>query len=309
MIIASKAAAASSAPLTTQAIISTQSAFVYSTKDGVTFTLSAATSLNQVTACGYFENKWLISGSFGTIAYSDDDLTTWTSSTGLLTNGIKRRFVTGGSTCVAVGDRTVAGSDRYHAVYSTAIATWTSQDSGLASNALTQLEGAATNGTGTFTCCGDSTSGNNFYSTTNLTSGWTSRTTGLGASYGTAFGASLYVVGGIGGGLYTSSDLATWTSRTSQTTQQINSIAFGNSLFVLVGNSGAICTSTNGTTWTARTSGTTQALNDVQYAPGLGLWIACGDTGTILTSADAITWTSRSIPSPGYSLLRLATKP
>lgn len=307
MILAFKAATGG-AEETVQAIIATNSGTVYSTKNGVTFTESASTGITTVAACGYFQNKWLAAGSSGAIRYSDDLLTTWTASTVGEATGTKRKFVSTASTALVAGSYTSSGNNRYSAEYSTAIATFTVQRADFSTANGYSLRGAATNGSGTWAVCGDNVSGTNFYSSTNLTVGWTNRTTGLGSSYGLAFGGSTWVVAGNGGALYTSTDLATWTSRTSQTGGSfIYSVAYGNSLFVLVADAGKISTSTDGITWTARTSGTANALNDVQWVPGLGLWLAVGDNGTILTSSDAITWTSRS--TGAYSLRGIGVKP
>lgn len=62
-----------------------------------------------------------------------------------------------------------------------------------------------------------------------------------------------------------------------------------NTLFVTVGDSGKILTSTNGATWTLRTSGTTDNLNDVTFASNLG-FVTVGSNGTALYSTNGTTW-------------------
>lgn len=125
---------------------------------------------------------------------------------------------------------------------------------------------------------------------------------------GVAYSGSIYVVVGTTGRLYTSTDLITWTSRTSgfgSTT--IQDVAYGNGLFVAVGNSGIITTSTDGITWTARTAGvSTNALQNVTYQNSL--WVAVGAgasgaTGGVTTSTDGLTWTKRTTPASSSTTL------
>lgn len=65
-------------------------------------------------------------------------------------------------------------------------------------------------------------------------------------------------------------------------------------LAVAVGNHGTILTSTNLTTWTSRTSGITNDLYSVRWVSAKSLFVAVGAAGKILTSPDGITWTSRT---------------
>lgn len=116
-------------------------------------------------------------------------------------------------------------------------------------------------------------------------------------------GSNLYVQVDVSGGLYSSSDALTWTSRTSGFgANAIRAVSYGNGLFVAVGDSGLLTTSSDGITWTARTSqfGTGQIF-DVEYANSL--WVAvganaAGSAAAISTSTDGLTWTSRT---PGTS--------
>lgn len=115
-----------------------------------------------------------------------------------------------------------------------------------------------------------------------------------------AFGNSVYVAVGSGGAICTSSNLSTWTSRTSGVATTLNSICWDsdNSLFVVVGASNVILTSPDGTTWTSRTSGVTSALANVIRANGET--VAVGSTGWITHSTDNITWTATQ-PNSGLN--------
>ena len=105
---------------------------------------------------------------------------------------------------------------------------------------------------------------------------WTTRTSNFGTSTirSVTFGNNLWVAGGTGGQIRTSTDAVTWTTRTSNFgNTTINSVAYDNSLWVAGGATGQIRTSTNAITWTTRTSnfGNT-TINSVAF--GNSLWVA-----------------------------------
>lgn len=308
MIIATKAAAAS-ATAAPQVMITTLSTNVLYSTNGTSYLTSAATNSGRLSiGAARFDGRWLIGCDSGALQHTDDTFSAWTSVTPASATGVKRYFTVSSNTALVVGYWNTGTNDNYTTEYSTAIATWTAQRGGLSTTAGLQLTGAANNGSGTWAVCGDGASASNYYSSTNLTGSYTSRTIGFASARGTAFGASIWVVVGDSGNLRSSTDLVTWTSRTSQfSTSNIRAVTFANSLFVAVGQSGKISTSTNGTTWTARTSGKTTTLEDVKYSSALGLWIACGDTGTIITSPDAITWTDRSTGSASLTKIAVAS--
>lgn len=108
---------------------------------------------------------------------------------------------------------------------------------------------------------------------------------------------SLYIEVGIGGVIQTSSDGRTFTSRTSNTTNQLNAVFDTGTQIVAVGITGTIVTSPDGVTaYTVQTSGTTQNLNS-------GLWdgtsaVVVGNAGTILTSTvSAAVWVPNAFAS------------
>ena len=121
----------------------------------------------------------------------------------------------------------------------------------------------------------------------------------------------LAVAVGLSGRIITSSDGATWTTRTSPTTSTLQKVAFANGRWVAVGgnddggSSIAILTSDNGTDWTARTPGTTGQLWGVDH--GNGTWMAAGAPSTsggggfVLRSRDnGQTWQRINLPGAGF---------
>jgi hypothetical protein len=116
----------------------------------------------------------------------------------------------------------------------------------------------------------------------------------LGYNVGSALG---------GRGLYSSTDMLSWTSRWTPGIYYIYKITYNSDagIAVAVGSSGILATSSNGTSWTQRTSNTSEILRNVAYSPTLGLWCAVGDNATIRTSPDGVTaWISRVPDSDGY---------
>ena len=110
-----------------------------------------------------------------------------------------------------------------------------------------------------------------------------------------AYSGSTYVMVGTGGMIYTSTNMSTWTARTSGTTADLYSVSYANSQFVAYGNN-TLLTSTNGTTWTSQTLPQVQTDDILSYSNGAlvetkpvyanGKWIV-GDW----TSTDGTTWT------------------
>lgn len=83
------------------------------------------------------------------------------------------------------------------------------------------------------------------------------------------------------GGIYSSTDLISWTLRSS--TANMFGVAWCDTQFVAVGSAGKIFTSPNGVTWTSRTSGTSNDLRGV--ASQGGIILAVGSLGTVLRSS------------------------
>ncbi len=139
------------------------------------------------------------------------------------------------------------------------------------------------------------------YSSTDLVT-FTSRTSNTGSQLrcGT-YATSKFVLAGAGGAVITSTDAITWSVRTSNTGSQLENVLFLNSLFVGVGAGGAVITSTDAITWVARTSGTSTGLLSVGY--GNGLYFS-GGTNVVIKSTDAITWSTidtTALPNTQFS--------
>lgn len=101
------------------------------------------------------------------------------------------------------------------------------------------------------------------------------------------------------GTILTSTDLDTWTTQTSGTTQNLYGISlWSTSTYIAVGTNGTVLTSPNGTAWTSRTSGITDDLEGIDVADlGGGTFkaIAAGTSGRIITSDDSgVTWLAHS---------------
>lgn len=175
-------------------------------------------------------------------------------------------------------------------------------------NYIAQVSGAAFNGT-RWVVLSDNVTGA-FHSTDTVS--WTSVTSNFGNSHpqSIVFGNGLFVAGGYGGQLRTSTDGLTWVTRTSGfgtgSAGQINWVTFGGSRFVAAGRNGTITTSDDAITWTARTSNFgTSTIRCVAF--GNNVWVAVGYGGQIRTSTDAITWVTRTSPFSSTAIAFSAT--
>jgi hypothetical protein len=85
-------------------------------------------------------------------------------------------------------------------------------------------------------------------------------------------------------------------SRTGTTNPNLKDVTYGNSIFVAVGTDGRIETSSDdGATWVTRTSGTTENLNGIVWNDTDNEFVVVGDNNTILKSSNGTTWTSSSL--------------
>jgi hypothetical protein len=125
---------------------------------------------------------------------------------------------------------------------------------------------------------------------------WAVGTPVAGAEFNALTASSLavaYVAVGNGGAIQTSPDAATWTARTSGTTNDLYGVATNGTLTVAVGKGGVALNSANaGETWATANSTTTQDLRTVTFG-GVG-FVAAGAGGVIVASADGVTWATRT---------------
>ena len=93
-----------------------------------------------------------------------------------------------------------------------------------------------------------------------------------------------------------------WVSRSSSSVDQWGSIAYGNGTYVAVGYDGGVMTSTNGISWTTRNTGiANRSWSSIVYGEGIFVAISWGESNDgqagIMTSPDGISWTSINSPA------------
>jgi hypothetical protein len=121
----------------------------------------------------------------------------------------------------------------------------------------------------------------------------------------TGLPTGIYAAVGATGAIFTSTNGATWTSRTppgyttdlysvATFTGSVNVPSAPNVQFVAVGAGGASIHSLDGVTWTSTVaaSGSAPILRSVTLAGGT--FVAVGDGGRIQTTADGVTWTAQT---------------
>jgi hypothetical protein len=234
-----------------------------------TLTTPATTTINTIT---FGASVYLYAGSSGNVATSTDAIT-WTARTFGTVSTINA-VTFGNSIFVAVG---VAGALKT----STDGITWTVRTSNTTS-ALNSVvwDGALFHAVGTNT---------HLTSTDGIT--WIKNFPGLNDtdSVQAAIYTDKFVIGYFNGGIQTSTDGITWTTRTSNSPNNIYDFAYSGSLYVYAAGIGLMGTSTDGITWTARQTPTSSFNYSVTY--GNSLWVAINSAGNFMTSNDAITWT------------------
>ena len=116
-----------------------------------------------------------------------------------------------------------------------------------------------------------------------------------------AYGAGLYVAVTMGpfegaGGIYTSPDLVTWTSRSPSGV--FTNVIWTGTQFVARRTAASFFTSPDGITWTTRAEGAAASAYHLNYVSSLGLHVVHTQSGTVLyTSPDVVTWTLRAVGS------------
>ena len=107
-----------------------------------------------------------------------------------------------------------------------------------------------------------------------------------------AYGNGRFVAVGRNGAVRVATDVHTWSSADSGTTEDLYGVAWAGGHFVTVGTNGKILTSGDGLSWASQASGTYHHLYDV--ASGGGMTVAVGGSGTIVTTTDGLQWTGAS---------------
>lgn len=124
---------------------------------------------------------------------------------------------------------------------------------------------------------------------------WTSTGTTAGFPGCLAYGAGLFVVGRLDGGIEISSDTLNWAVQTSPTADTFNALIYAGSQFVGAGFNGMVVTSADGTNWNLTSTGGADSVKSLAYA--IGTYVAVGDNNTVYTSADGTAWSAAVIPS------------
>lgn len=250
-------------------------------------TLPAA--LNSVAASSAESGGAVAVGPQGLI-YSTTDGAVWTlRSSGTTQELITVRFVNNQYIAVGTLGALVTSPDGV---------TWTLRTTPTQSNLWSVDYGA-----GRYVVTGQS--GNNGRNILTSTDGvtWTTSITGPYQGthlLGVATNNTTTVAVGNGGAITSSSDLATWTQRSSGTTGNLSDITYAGGKFVAISSSnGAVTTSTDGATWTVQTTTglTNTVLQGITYDTATSNYVIVGNGGGIWTSPDATTWTVRTSPT------------
>lgn len=104
-----------------------------------------------------------------------------------------------------------------------------------------------------------------------------------------AFGNGQYVAVGAAGAVYTSPDMATWTSRSAGASNHY-AVCYGAGMYVITGGYNGAYSSPDSTTWTSRASGLFGYATFAVYFGGR--FVVTGYGSTIYASPDGITWAS-----------------
>jgi len=243
--------------------------------DAYSWTTTAASNTNELTALAYGNGTYVAVGNGGTILSSTDG-SNWTVQ-GSGTSYDLHAIDFADAIFVAVGAKgtmvTSADGSQWTAV----------QVPGLPSFADLY---AVKFGGGVFVAGGVAYAAT---STDGIT--WTANFSGLsGAITSLAYGGGQFVAY-LGYDVGTSPDGVTWTEQTADTFNHIQMYALASTAntFAIVGDFGAVFTSPDGQTWTSYTAGVSGGLRGL-VALG-GSFYAVGDKGTVVTSTTATNWT------------------
>jgi hypothetical protein len=136
---------------------------------------------------------------------------------------------------------------------------------------------------------------------------WSSITTPSG-NRKIVFAAGLYVLATSAvspNNIFTSTDLVTWTARTSGLNAGIVGLEFGNGVFIAVsGSNNGAAYSSNGTSWTVSNIGGTTPVNGLSFANGT--FHTAGQNGSF-TTTNGVTWASQGAITGGSAIGKLGS--
>ena len=249
---------------------------IYTSANGVTWTAQTSgvsVALNAIT----YGNSTYVAVGYAGIVLTSSDAITWANQTIGFDDFLGVRYITNSTSAF------IATKANNKAFYSTDAVTWYR-------SLVDSFVNTTTDGSNSYalTSWGDvykSTGGALNYLST-ITSGVENFT------YIYNNGAGLFIALTASGGIYTSSNATSWTSRTSGVTTGLNGAYYDGTNFVVVGDGGVILTSTPGgiATWTSKTSNTTNNLLAITKL-STTTWIAVGASGTVVTAPNINTWT------------------
>jgi len=225
-----------------------QAGKIATSPDGTTWTQQTSGTTVELLTVGWSGTEYLAGG--GNICRVSSDGVTWTSRGGFDLNPIYEITHANGTWAIAGRSGTQA-----HVVRSTNGTSWTTS---VPWTDTTQAGVKSIDfGNGEWAIAGfRGTSGARSCKSTDLNT-WTIITTGTSAPGGQVktaltYANGLWIFGGLNGGLVTSADLVSFTSRTSQFgTDVVASALYANGTWLIVGSGGKTSTSTDGATWAA----------------------------------------------------------
>jgi len=121
---------------------------------------------------------------------------------------------------------------------------------------------------------------------------------------GVAYGNGTFVCVDNTGRIQTSSDGLTWSTRTSGTTNSLNTVSYVTGKFVVPGANGTLLTSSDGTNWTSISTGTTSGLAGRVAYNGTTYLLRGYGSGSQLFSATSLSgpWSAAGNPYPSDNI-------
>ena len=283
-----------------------------STDNGVTWNTQTITfGSNQVRAVAYANGTWLIAGGGGQVRTSTDAIT-WTSRTFGSASGIWSLNYSNGLWFAGGDSGALRTSVNNGVSWFTQTSNFGNQIYGIAGkDNLVLLTGQGSSGRGEVRSADVRFTGSLSVSTDDGIT-WSERTFNYSTYFlrGVAYGNNVWIAGGGDGHMVSSTDLISWSTRTSNAnfgTTIITAIAYGNGTWVAAGAGGTLRTSTNdGVTWNTQTS--QFGVSDIfTVAYDNGVWVA-GGTGGIRTSTNnGVTWNTQTSNVPStFSIFSVA---
>ena len=264
-----------------------QSGALLTSTDTITWTSRtsgfATNNINNVAygnigGTGYF----VAVGASGTLSVSTDAITWNTRTSGFNTTAINS-VCFGDNMFVAVGASGVMST-------STNTETWSTRTSGFGTTAINDVAYGVVNSTAYYVAVGAS---GTLTTSTNGTD-WSLRTSGFGIQsiLTVAYGNSMFVIGGGGGYIFSSTDAINYTFRVNpQNNGQVFYMSFGvvngTNVFLGIGaGSNGMIYSNDGVNWTRRAAFMGLAISKIGF--GNGIFLVVGTLGNIQTSSNAV---------------------